>query len=75
MMNILKETWVKSPSKKQMITIIVFWLVGVAACVLSITNFFTETFLKGSYFMIYFLMLMSTVTVVKVIRNYNKLHS
>lgn len=64
-----------NPTKKAVIIITILWVISNFLLLISITDLFTESFFQKKYVMIYFLMLGSTVAVVKLHRNYWKCRS
>lgn len=70
------KNWTKNPSKNQLILIILISLIGNLMLITAMTNLFTESMLNGKYLILYFLMLGSIFTTVKVYFNYfNRLRS
>lgn len=67
-----KEKWFTYPTKRNLRIIVTIWLVGTVLLVLSITNFFEDSFFNKSFLMIYVMMFTSTWTVFEVVRNYFK---
>ena len=65
-----KRNFIKNPSKKNLVTFTILWLLGIVLLTLSITNLFTESFFQGKYVMIYLLMIGSTIATIKLYRNY-----
>ncbi|MBK3519374.1 hypothetical protein [Carboxylicivirga marina] len=62
----------KHPSKKNLIIITAVWLISMVLLVLSMTDLFTEKPFQKSYLLMYFLMLSSTVSVIKMHMNYQR---
>ena len=66
------NNWINNPTKKQLILAVLLGLTGFILLLLSMTNFFTETLFQGKYFILYFLLIGSGLTVYKVCRSYYK---
>lgn len=69
---VLKENWFTCPTTRNLFIIMTVWVTGTGLLVLSITNFFEESFFNKSFLMIYIMMFTSTWTVFEVARNYFK---
>lgn len=69
-METVKRNFIKNPSKKNLILFTLFWLVGILLLTLSTTDLFTESFFQKKHIVIYFLMIASTITIVKVYFKY-----
>jgi hypothetical protein len=67
-----KENWFTYPTKRNLLIIVTVWFISTVLLVLSITNFFTESFFSKEFFMIYVMMLTSTWVTGEVVRNYFK---
>ncbi|WP_228451020.1 hypothetical protein, partial [Marnyiella aurantia] len=67
-----KRNWVTHPTKRNLLIIVTMWFVGNSLLILSTTDLFTESFFNKKYIIIYAMMIMSTWTTFKVIRNYSK---
>jgi hypothetical protein len=67
-----KRNWVTHPTGRNLLIIVTIWFVGNGLLILSTTDLFTESFFNKKYIMIYAMMIMSTWTTFKVIRNYSK---
>ena len=67
-----KESWVKNPSKKQVVLFGIAWFVGALLLILASTNLFTESLFQRRYIATNILMLLSTVTFVTILMNYLK---
>jgi hypothetical protein len=67
-----KRNWVTHPTKRNLLIIVTIWFVGNGLLILSTTDLFTESFFNKKYVMTYAMMIMSTWTNFKVIRNYSK---
>ncbi len=68
----MKRNFIKNPSTKNMILFTFLWSLGIALLTFSITDLFTESFFQKKFLMIYFLMIGSTITIVKIYINYWK---
>ena len=70
----MQETnnWINNPTKKQLKITVLLGLTGFILLLTSMTNFFTETPFKGKYFILYFLLIGSALTVYRVCRGYSK---
>ncbi|OAQ37938.1 hypothetical protein A5893_16335 [Pedobacter psychrophilus] len=62
----------KNLSKNQVIGIIAICIIGNIMLLLSITDFFTTSFFKGKYLLLYFIMAGSMFTTYKVAINYRR---
>ena len=71
-METTKRNYIKNPSKKNLTLFTLLWLLGIVLLTLSTTDLFSESFFQKKYFMIYFLMIGSTLAIVKVHTNYRK---
>jgi hypothetical protein len=71
-MEIAKKNWMNNPSKMQLIAFTGLWLLGVLLLVLSVTDFFKESFFQKTSVIIYFLMIASTIATIKLHINYRK---
>ena len=67
-----KSIWYETPTKKQMILVVLLFVTGLILVFISITNLFTETPLKARFIIMYLLMLGSAMTVFNVCRNFFK---
>jgi hypothetical protein len=67
-----QRNWVTHPTKRNLLIIVTIWCVGNGLLILSTTDLFTERFINKKYVMIYAMMIMSTWTTFKVLRNYSK---
>ncbi|MBC7654104.1 MAG: hypothetical protein H7098_06450 [Oligoflexus sp.] len=59
-------------SKKQVVAIIAICIIGNIMLLLSMTDFFTASFFKGKYLLLYFLIASSIFTAYKVVINYRR---
>jgi|GEM_PF-2077988 len=66
------NNWIRRPTKTQLILSIVTWFAGVACLLLSLSNFCTETVIRGKFLMAGFMVLSATVWVIVICRNYVK---
>jgi len=71
-MKTTKTNWINHPSKKQLILLTTIWILGVVLLVISMTNLFKESIFQVKYVLIYFLLIGSTVAIVRLYRNYYK---
>jgi hypothetical protein len=71
-METTKRNYINNPSKKNMILFTLLWLLGIILLTLSTTDLFSESFFQKKYLMIYFLMIGSTLKIVKLYINYWK---
>lgn len=71
-METTKRNYIKNPSKKNLILFTLLWLISILLLTLSMTDFFVERFFQKKYFMLYFLMIGSTLSTAKVFINYRK---
>ena len=67
-----ENDWVKNPTKKQLIYVIILWFVSVEFVVISITDRFTKSFFGEGNILMYMLILISTLITLYVVRNYFK---
>jgi hypothetical protein len=65
-------SWFESPSKKQLIIIFTIWLFGITLSTLAITDLFSQNFFQKGSFMMYFMMIGATLSLIKVWINYKK---
>lgn len=65
-----KRNWVKNPTKREVILVSIAWFAAAFLIILSVTNFFTESIFNKKYAMLYFLLIASIITVIKVFSNY-----
>jgi hypothetical protein len=65
-------SWFKSPSKKQLIILFTIWLFGITLTTLAITDLLSQSFFQKGSFMMYFIMIGATISVIKVWINYKK---
>jgi len=68
-----KNNWFKNPSHKQIILSTLLYFTGILLLILSMTDLFTESIFQGKYSLIYFLILGSTLTTLKIHLNYRNL--
>ena len=64
------KNWIANPTKKQVIFHVSLCLIGWVLLLLPMTNFFTESPFKRSYFIFYFILVSTMVTAIKVVLNY-----
>lgn len=62
--------WVLNPTKKQFITAVLVFGIGVVLNVLSLTNLFTESPFQRKNILILILMLLTIILIIRVSRNY-----
>jgi hypothetical protein len=67
-----KSNWVTNPTKKQMILTNLVWLTGITLMILSMTDLFKENPFKSKNIMLFFLIIIATITEIKVTYNYFK---
>ena len=67
-----KRNFITNPSKKNLIIFTLLWFLGIVLLTLSATDLFTESFFQKKYVLIYFLMIGSTITTIKLYKNYWK---
>ena len=68
-----KNNWINNPSRKQLLLFTLVYFIAILLLVLSMTNLFTESIIQKKYIMIYFLIIGSTLAIIKVHHNYWKL--
>ena len=71
-MEVKKKSWLKNPSKKQVVYILAVWIIGITLIILSITDFFTESLFQKEYIVMYALIIGSTFTTFTAFNNYKK---
>ncbi|MEP6626528.1 MAG: hypothetical protein ABJA32_01040 [Ginsengibacter sp.] len=69
-----QSDWVQNPTRKQLVLVFSVWLVGIFLIILSTTNLFTESLLQKKYFWFGILVVMSSITLLLVARNYFRNH-
>ena len=67
-----KINYIKYPTKKFLLIFLILWIIGNFLIILSSTNFFTESFFNRRYLLMYFLMIWSSISAIKLILNYKK---
>ena len=67
-----EKDWVKNPTIKQLSYVIILWVVSIEFIIISITDKFTKSFIQNDQYIMYLLILGSTLTVIYMIRNYFK---
>ena len=65
-----KSTWVSNPTKKQMILTNIIWLTGITLMILAMTDFLNDSAFKSKNLMMFFLIIIATITEIKVTYNY-----
>lgn len=68
----MENNWAFSPNKKQMVTVVCGYCIAMVLNILTMTDFFTESPFQSKYLMMYFIILLGTVTTITVIVNYYK---
>jgi undecaprenyl pyrophosphate phosphatase UppP len=71
-MEVKKKSWLKNPSKKQVVYILAVWIIGITLIILSITDFFTESLFQKEYIVMYALIIGVTFTTFTAFNNYKK---
>ncbi len=61
-----------NPSKKTVIYFSILYVVSIILLILAITDLFTVSFFQGNQIVVYFLMGMSTLSLINLLRNYLK---
>ena len=64
------KNWIANPSKKQLIFFVCLCLIAWVLLSLPMTNYFTESPFKRSYYFYYMLLIASLFMSAKVLRNY-----
>lgn len=64
------ELWYTNPSLKVVVIFVSIWLIGNILILLAMTDFFMSGFQPGKHMPSALLMLASTITTLKFIRNY-----
>jgi TRAP-type C4-dicarboxylate transport system permease large subunit len=72
MMEKSKSSWLKTPTKKQVLLVFITWFVSIFLITIAMTDFFGKSFLQKGYFTIYLMMIVATAIVIRVARNYWK---
>jgi hypothetical protein len=67
-----KRDFINHPSKKTLILFTLLWFIGTVLLILSTTDVFSNSFFQKKYMMLYFLMICSTIMVIKLYLNYWK---
>ena len=68
----IRHNYIKYPTRKFLLIIIFLWIISTFLIILSITNFFTESFFNSRYILMYYLMILSSISSIKLILNYKK---
>ena len=68
-MKIYRTNFLKHPSKKVLIVFTALWIIGISLLTLSMTDLFTEPFFQKKYFMLYFIIIGSTIVIGKLYVN------
>jgi len=68
----IRHNYRKHPTKKFLIIILVLWVISNFLLISSITNFFTESFFNRRYTLMYYLMIWTSISVIKLIYNFKK---
>jgi len=71
-MNNTKRNLFYNPSLKQLRLFTGLWILSMTLLVMAITDLFTESIWQKDYLLIYFLMISSTLSIVKLYLNYRK---
>jgi hypothetical protein len=66
----LKRNWVTHPTKRNLLIIVIAWLVGNGLLILASTDLFTESLRNQKYILIYAMMVVSTAITLKVVSNF-----
>lgn len=74
-MNTQRASWYTKPTLKMVLIFLAIWLVGNFLIMLAATDFFQEPIQVDKRLPVSFLSILSTVSVIKVIRNYRKTQS
>ena len=67
-----KSSWVTNPTRKQIILTNLVWLTGITLMILSMTYLFKENPFESKNIMLFFLIIIATITEIKVTYNYSK---
>ena len=68
----IRHNYIKYPTRKFLLIFLVSWIISTFLIILSITNFFTESFFNSRYILMYYLMILSSISSIKLILNYKK---
>lgn len=68
----MENNWAFNPNKKQMITVVCVYCIAMLLNLLTMTNLFTESPFNSKYVIIYFIILLATITTFTVVTNYFK---
>jgi len=67
-----KRNWVTHPTRRYLVISLTVWFVGIVFLVITMTDFFTQSFFNKKHFVFYAMIIMSTWTTIKVTLNYIK---
>lgn len=67
-----KQHWVTHPTRRNLLMVVIVWIVANGLLVIAITDLFRESVINKKYTLIYAMMLFSTWITVNVISNYFK---
>ena len=67
-----RDNWPKNPSRNQVLFISALWVIGNLLIILSMTDLFSESIFQRRYFLLYLLILVSTLATLKIIISYFK---
>ena len=70
-----QTNWMSNPTKKQLILFTLIWFIGIFLITISIADLFRESFFKNSNPITYVLIIMSTITIAKLYRNFQWLNN
>jgi hypothetical protein len=68
----LKNNIFKNPSLKNVMMLSLLWFISNMLLVLSITDLFSDSFLQKRYLIVYFVMIASTTSIIRIYHNYFK---
>lgn len=66
------NNFIENPSKSQTITVVSIFVISTILLLLGASNFFTENPFKGKNFAIWIIFLPGLLTIIKIVKNYNK---
>jgi hypothetical protein len=62
--------WTTHPTKKQLMGYVIVWLIASTLQILVITDLFTESLFQKKHISGYFMIILSAMVVLNVVRNY-----
>lgn len=62
----------KHLNKSKVIWLSILWLLAVACCIISMSDFFTHTVFTKRFFTLWIILIVSTYTIIKIHINFNR---